>query len=176
MFEFWRQPLPTPTPKPIPARTFPTVLTSCGPHTSGQWWTDTQLLSGCQSPLPSATSCILQSRGVGMSFRNIFAILKGNLLNREILTLAINTHKQGNLSCFIMLSRATQQHWGPLIGKTKDKLLTLPFSNLSISSSALCPSRRVPHAGLAAGSCDCIALKRPSTVFQLAQKHLFNDL
>lgn len=150
------------------------------PQTSGQWPTDTELLSVCQSP--PALCHILHSLEPGRTdaFQRHLCNPKGQLAQPwktvEILTLAINSYKLGNLSCFIMLSLATRQHWGPLIGKTKDKWLTVPFSNLSISSRALCPSSRVPHEGLDARSCDRIALKMPWRVFEPAHTHLFHDL
>lgn len=165
---------------PIPTRAFSTAVTPGGP--SDVWTvTDGHWTPFCLPKLP-ALRHILHSLEPG--HRNVFlrhlCNPKGQIAQPwktvEILTLAINAYKLGNLSCFIMLSPATRQHWRPLIGKTKDKWLTVPFSNLSISSRALCPSSRVPHVGLAARSCDCIALKMAWTVFELAQTHLFHDL
>lgn len=134
VFEFWRQPVIPPTPTPThpfhpshPEHFWTAVALDDPTGTFGQWQTDTVLLFCLpKSPLPYITSCILWSRGVGMLLRGIFCNPKGQLAQLwktvEILTLAINAHKLGNLSCFIMLSPATRQHWRPLIGENKRQM------------------------------------------------------
>lgn len=129
---------------PIPQRAFSATVALGGP--SDVWTKMAGHRASFSLPKPPASPHILHS--LGLRRRNAsprhLCNPKGQLAQPwetvEILTLAINAYKLGNPSFFIMLFPKTWQHRVCLIGNTKDKWLTVAFSNPSISSRALCPS------------------------------------
>lgn len=116
-----------------------------------------------------ASACLSES---------IFAIPKGQVAQPwktvEILTLAINAHKLGNLSCFIMLFPATRQRCGLLIGKQKTNDWPWPFL---IFQFLLQPFvlKRSGTCGSPVLSCDCVLPEMLGTGLGLAP-FLFTDL